>query len=137
MEHVYSFPPQLTTCNSLLQSLLRWSLLLLLLACFPARLSLVCFNTSCHYHLLTNILHSSGCATSCITNANLDGCSATDDVCLCNDQTFVNSVTNCIVNACTGADLANAVATAEALCAAVVCNLLHMHVSNRPLGLFS
>ncbi|KAI6145231.1 hypothetical protein BKA82DRAFT_4171290 [Pisolithus tinctorius] len=59
------------------------------------------------------------CAEPCITNANLDGCSATDDTCLCNSQTFVNSATSCIESACTGSDLQQAEQFAQSLCLSV------------------
>ncbi|KZT00727.1 uncharacterized protein LAESUDRAFT_665566 [Laetiporus sulphureus 93-53] len=59
------------------------------------------------------------CADTCLTNANLDGCNASDDSCLCNDKTFVDSVTSCIESACTGSDLTEAEEYAQQLCLAV------------------
>ncbi|KAI6115318.1 hypothetical protein EDD16DRAFT_1594859 [Pisolithus croceorrhizus] len=59
------------------------------------------------------------CANPCITNANLGGCSATDDTCLCESQTFINSTTTCIESSCTGNDLQEAEQYAQSLCLAV------------------
>ncbi|KAI6112382.1 hypothetical protein EDD17DRAFT_1595822 [Pisolithus thermaeus] len=59
------------------------------------------------------------CANPCITNANLGGCSATDDTCLCENQTFINSTTTCIESSCTGNDLQEAEQYAQSLCLAV------------------
>ncbi|KZP30860.1 hypothetical protein FIBSPDRAFT_777106, partial [Athelia psychrophila] len=60
------------------------------------------------------------CAIPCIEDADLGTCaSASDeDECLCNDSAFIASTTSCIEGACTGADLASAVALAQAACAA-------------------
>ena len=60
------------------------------------------------------------CAISCLQNADLGSCSATDNVCLCNNQPFIDSTTACIENACSGDDLANAEAFAVAICESVV-----------------
>lgn len=76
-------------------------------------------------------LASSACSIPCLVNADLGNCSATDNVCLCKSQAFVNSTTACIENACTGADLANAEADAEAICASVVCPFLYHHALYR------
>ncbi|KDQ56542.1 hypothetical protein JAAARDRAFT_36030 [Jaapia argillacea MUCL 33604] len=59
------------------------------------------------------------CATPCLANANLGGCAATDNACLCKNQAFISSTTACIQANCTGSDLTNAEAAAQALCAAV------------------
>ncbi|KAI6018318.1 hypothetical protein EDC04DRAFT_2742509 [Pisolithus marmoratus] len=59
------------------------------------------------------------CAQTCITNADLGGCSITDDTCLCNNQTFVSSTTSCIESSCTGSDLQEAEQYAQSLCLAV------------------
>ncbi|KAI6020106.1 hypothetical protein PISMIDRAFT_678658 [Pisolithus microcarpus 441] len=59
------------------------------------------------------------CAQTCITSANLGGCSATDDSCLCRNQSFVNAVTSCIESSCTGSDLQQAEEFAQSLCLAV------------------
>ncbi|KAI5989731.1 hypothetical protein EDD15DRAFT_2106711, partial [Pisolithus albus] len=45
------------------------------------------------------------CADTCITNVNLGGCSATDDSCLCHNQSFISSVTSCVEASCSGSDL--------------------------------
>ncbi|KAJ7084076.1 hypothetical protein B0H15DRAFT_406564 [Mycena belliarum] len=59
------------------------------------------------------------CANSCLANPNLGACKAGDDDCLCRDNTFVSTTFACIQAACTGTDLANSIAGAAALCAAV------------------
>ncbi|EDR04189.1 uncharacterized protein LACBIDRAFT_304862 [Laccaria bicolor S238N-H82] len=59
------------------------------------------------------------CAGTCIASADLGGCSATDNACLCKSTAFVDSTAACIETACTGSDLQAAIAAAEALCAAV------------------
>ncbi|KAI6110104.1 hypothetical protein F5141DRAFT_1004140, partial [Pisolithus sp. B1] len=48
------------------------------------------------------------CADTCITSANLGGCSATDNSCLCRSQSFVSAVTSCIETSCSGSDLQQA-----------------------------
>ncbi|KAF8237630.1 hypothetical protein L208DRAFT_1246381, partial [Tricholoma matsutake] len=60
------------------------------------------------------------CAASCIANANLQGCAATNNTCLCTNQAFVNGTTTCIEASCTGSDLTNAIAASQTLCAAAV-----------------
>ncbi|KIJ98605.1 hypothetical protein K443DRAFT_9038 [Laccaria amethystina LaAM-08-1] len=59
------------------------------------------------------------CAGTCIANADLGGCSATDNTCLCKSSTFVTSTATCIESSCKGDDLDAAIAAAEQLCAAV------------------
>ncbi|THH06262.1 hypothetical protein EW145_g4218 [Phellinidium pouzarii] len=59
------------------------------------------------------------CAIACIQTANLDGCSSSDDVCLCSNAAFVNSTTSCIESTCSGSDLAAAEAFAQENCGAV------------------
>ncbi|KAF8622400.1 hypothetical protein AX15_007052 [Amanita polypyramis BW_CC] len=59
------------------------------------------------------------CAQSCLANANLGGCVATDTACTCKNTEFVNSVTQCFFASCQGSDLTKAVSTAQALCRAV------------------
>ncbi|KAJ7130341.1 hypothetical protein C8R44DRAFT_978450 [Mycena epipterygia] len=59
------------------------------------------------------------CASSCLANPNLGGCTAGDDTCLCNSNVFVTSTFQCIEAACKGQDLATAIAGAASLCAAV------------------
>ncbi|KAI0725952.1 hypothetical protein C8Q72DRAFT_561698 [Fomitopsis betulina] len=59
------------------------------------------------------------CASSCLVDADFDGCNSSDDTCLCNSSTFVNSVTSCIESSCSGNDLATAESDAQQLCLAV------------------
>ncbi|KAF5350713.1 hypothetical protein D9756_008564 [Leucocoprinus leucothites] len=59
------------------------------------------------------------CAFECITKADLGGCQATDNNCLCRSDTFLNSSTNCIGQTCKGQDLEDATAAARQLCAIV------------------
>ncbi|KAI6121630.1 hypothetical protein F5141DRAFT_999573, partial [Pisolithus sp. B1] len=61
------------------------------------------------------------CADTCITSANLGGCSATNDSCLCHSQSFVSAVTSCIETSCSGSDLQQAEEFVRSLCLAVVC----------------
>ncbi|KAJ7764614.1 hypothetical protein DFH07DRAFT_770460 [Mycena maculata] len=59
------------------------------------------------------------CASNCLANPDLGGCTAGDDTCLCNNDVFVSSTFSCIEAACTGDDLEQAIAGAASLCAAV------------------
>ncbi|KAL5478523.1 hypothetical protein ACEPAI_2707 [Sanghuangporus weigelae] len=59
------------------------------------------------------------CALTCIANADLGGCSATDNNCLCNNPQFVSSTASCIESSCTGDDLNNAIGFAQQTCEAV------------------
>ncbi|EJD01850.1 uncharacterized protein FOMMEDRAFT_88233 [Fomitiporia mediterranea MF3/22] len=59
------------------------------------------------------------CALTCIGNADLGGCSATDNQCLCTNQQFIQSTTTCIESTCSGSDLAAAEAFAQQSCASV------------------
>lgn len=74
------------------------------------------------YHFALFLTHSllEACAFPCLVGADLGGCDPTDNLCLCNNQVFIQTTTACIEGACTGDDLAAAEATAEALCASVV-----------------
>lgn len=74
------------------------------------------------------------CASSCLADADFDGCNSTDDTCLCKSSTFVNSVTSCIESSCSGNDLQTAEADAQQLCLAVVRALSY---SARYLGLLT
>ncbi|EKM78262.1 hypothetical protein AGABI1DRAFT_114592 [Agaricus bisporus var. burnettii JB137-S8] len=60
-----------------------------------------------------------GCATTCIATADFGGCEATDNACLCKNEGFVSSSTNCIVSTCEGDDLETSLNAAKQLCAAV------------------
>ncbi|KZP30868.1 hypothetical protein FIBSPDRAFT_95271 [Athelia psychrophila] len=59
------------------------------------------------------------CALPCLANADFGNCGNTDNSCLCKSPAFVNGTTTCIESACSGSDLANAIAYSQALCAAV------------------
>ncbi|KAJ7151739.1 hypothetical protein C8R46DRAFT_491770 [Mycena filopes] len=58
------------------------------------------------------------CSSSCFAHPNLGACQAGENECLCKDDTFVNSMFQCIQDACKGQDLATAIADAAGLCAA-------------------
>ncbi|KAJ7720821.1 hypothetical protein B0H16DRAFT_1738654 [Mycena metata] len=58
------------------------------------------------------------CSNNCFAHPNLGACQAGENSCLCKDNTFVTTMFQCIQAACTGADLANAIADAASLCAA-------------------
>ncbi|KZT64997.1 hypothetical protein DAEQUDRAFT_731978 [Daedalea quercina L-15889] len=59
------------------------------------------------------------CASTCLEDADFDGCDESDDTCLCKSSVFVNSVTSCIESSCTGSDLTTAEEDAQQLCLAV------------------
>ncbi|KAG6829257.1 hypothetical protein H0H92_005137 [Tricholoma furcatifolium] len=61
------------------------------------------------------------CADNCLfgSNVDYDGCSETDDVCLCKSQVFVSTSTSCIEAACSGSDLQTALQVSQEICAAV------------------
>ncbi|KAH8827124.1 hypothetical protein DL96DRAFT_1605617 [Flagelloscypha sp. PMI_526] len=59
------------------------------------------------------------CATPCIAGADLDGCQATDNACLCKSKAFVNSTTTCITSSCQGDALTQAISVSQELCAKV------------------
>ncbi|KAI0332236.1 hypothetical protein GY45DRAFT_1335719 [Cubamyces sp. BRFM 1775] len=59
------------------------------------------------------------CANPCLLNADFGSCDPVDDNCLCHSQSFVSSVTNCVVTSCSGADLQQAEAAAQQACASV------------------
>ncbi|KAI3611881.1 hypothetical protein WG66_016217 [Moniliophthora roreri] len=58
------------------------------------------------------------CAATCITQAKIpDGCDPTDNGCLCRNQEFVQSTSDCVKSTCSGNDLTQAEALAQQLCA--------------------
>ncbi|KAL5478509.1 hypothetical protein ACEPAI_2693 [Sanghuangporus weigelae] len=59
------------------------------------------------------------CALTCIANADLGGCAATDNVCLCESQKFVNSTETCFDRECEAQDLEDAGAFVKATCKSV------------------
>ncbi|KAJ7030588.1 hypothetical protein C8F04DRAFT_1112984 [Mycena alexandri] len=58
------------------------------------------------------------CSGACFAHPNLGACQSGENECLCKDNTFVTTMFQCIQDACTGVDLANAIADAAGLCAA-------------------
>ncbi|KAK6971671.1 eukaryotic translation initiation factor 3 subunit 8 N-terminus-domain-containing protein [Favolaschia claudopus] len=56
------------------------------------------------------------CEQDCLAHPNLGNCKASDLTCLCNNNGFVQGTFDCIKAACTGADLASAIALAPATC---------------------
>ncbi|KAF5340448.1 hypothetical protein D9758_013554 [Tetrapyrgos nigripes] len=59
------------------------------------------------------------CAVSCVTENNPSACSATDNVCLCNNKEFLYTTTNCIENACAHADITSGLEEVKAICGSV------------------
>ncbi|KAI0372380.1 hypothetical protein BV20DRAFT_963956 [Pilatotrama ljubarskyi] len=59
------------------------------------------------------------CATPCLASADFGSCDPVDDSCLCKSQSFIDSVTKCIVGACQGDQLQAAESAAQSACASV------------------
>ncbi|KAF8586939.1 hypothetical protein K439DRAFT_1631239 [Ramaria rubella] len=60
------------------------------------------------------------CALSCLASTNTDGCSITDNSCLCNNAQFISTQFTCIQAACTNpADLQQAETFAQQNCLTV------------------
>ncbi|KAL7284696.1 hypothetical protein ACG7TL_002000 [Trametes sanguinea] len=59
------------------------------------------------------------CALPCLANADFGSCDPTDDNCLCHSSGFINSVTSCVLTACSGNDLQQAESAAQQACASV------------------
>ncbi|OSD00537.1 hypothetical protein PYCCODRAFT_1453309 [Trametes coccinea BRFM310] len=59
------------------------------------------------------------CALPCLASADFGSCDPTDDNCLCHSSGFINSVTSCVVSACSGSDLQQAESAAQQACASV------------------
>jgi len=59
------------------------------------------------------------CAGPCLSNAFFGSCQPNDYGCLCRSNAYINSVSSCFVNACSGVELQDAVSGALNLCAAV------------------
>ncbi|KAF8351895.1 hypothetical protein F5887DRAFT_932887 [Amanita rubescens] len=74
------------------------------------------------------------CAAVCISGASLGGCAATDTSCLCKNQAFVTSVTDCIYAKCTGSDLTTAINIAKEMCQAVGVTLTSTPVPTSTAG---
>ncbi|KAL5514638.1 hypothetical protein ACEPAG_1954 [Sanghuangporus baumii] len=58
------------------------------------------------------------CALTCIANADHGRCTATDNVCLCENQKFINSTETCLDRECEAQDLEDARAFVKAACEA-------------------
>ncbi|KAH9474500.1 hypothetical protein JR316_0012960 [Psilocybe cubensis] len=56
------------------------------------------------------------CAVPCALNADYDGCSPTDNHCLCTSSKFVDSTTTCVMSSCTGQDLQDALSFSQGVC---------------------
>lgn len=69
---------------------------------------------------LINHTNCTDCAQSCIASADLGSCSATDNSCLCQTQTYLSPLSSCLAVSCTGGDLQQAEDTLTSTCAAVV-----------------
>ncbi|KAH8112804.1 hypothetical protein DFH11DRAFT_384023 [Phellopilus nigrolimitatus] len=83
------------------------------------RLSVTLLFASTAFATLVSRQSPPQCALTCIATANTGTCSSTDNKCLCANQAFVSSTTNCIESTCTGSDLQSAIQFAQADCAAV------------------
>ncbi|KAI0649884.1 hypothetical protein C8Q79DRAFT_354121 [Trametes meyenii] len=59
------------------------------------------------------------CATPCLASADFGNCDPLDDACLCKNQNFISSTTQCIQGACQGDELQAAVTAAQQACVAV------------------
>ncbi|KZP09227.1 hypothetical protein FIBSPDRAFT_1047496 [Athelia psychrophila] len=59
------------------------------------------------------------CAVPCIENANYGTCGQQDNVCMCNDDNFIDTTTACIESTCSGSDLINAEQYSQAICRSV------------------
>lgn len=66
-------------------------------------------------------INIAACAVTCTSQADLGGCISSDFHCLCTNQKFVSSTTDCIYKTCTGTDLTDSLALSQQLCAKVVC----------------
>ncbi|CAE7148314.1 unnamed protein product [Rhizoctonia solani] len=58
------------------------------------------------------------CAMTCAQSADYDGCSITDNTCMCKSQKFVNSMSSCLDTTCKGDDLTKSKEISNALCVA-------------------
>ena len=67
------------------------------------------------------LLFATACANPCITNADIGTCDPSDLGCLCKDQNFIASTTQCIISSCDAADIQTAEAVARQFCETVVC----------------
>ncbi|KAF5366599.1 hypothetical protein D9758_008974 [Tetrapyrgos nigripes] len=59
------------------------------------------------------------CAFTCISTADTGNCVRSDNDCLCRNQAFIDSTTQCIESSCSGNDLQAALSGAQQLCALV------------------
>ncbi|CAE6410177.1 hypothetical protein ACGC1H_006467 [Rhizoctonia solani] len=58
------------------------------------------------------------CAMSCAQTADYDGCSPTNNTCMCKSQKFIDSMAACLTKSCAGDDLSKAQEISNALCIA-------------------
>ncbi|CAE6537789.1 hypothetical protein RSOLAG22IIIB_05964 [Rhizoctonia solani] len=58
------------------------------------------------------------CAMTCAQSADYDGCSPTNNTCMCKSQKFVDSMTSCLDKTCSGDDLAKSKEISNAICVA-------------------
>ena len=56
---------------------------------------------------------------TCISDADLGGCAATDNVCLCESQVFIDSIEACLDETCSAQDLEDAREFIESVCDSV------------------
>ncbi|TFK31666.1 hypothetical protein BDQ12DRAFT_660193 [Crucibulum laeve] len=59
------------------------------------------------------------CAASCVTNADLGDCAATDTICLCKNPIFVSNVSQCAKDNCSKEDVGPALSAFHAICTSV------------------
>ncbi|KAL1742669.1 hypothetical protein HDZ31DRAFT_75371 [Schizophyllum fasciatum] len=57
------------------------------------------------------------CLLTCIATANTSGCDSSDTACLCGNDTFVSSVTQCVQSSCSADDVQASLEGAQAVCA--------------------
>ncbi|KAG8939967.1 hypothetical protein FRC04_005780 [Tulasnella sp. 424] len=56
------------------------------------------------------------CSIPCFTNADTGSCTPTDNACLCQNNPYLRSTTDCIQSSCSAADLQTATVVARQLC---------------------
>ncbi|KAL1661799.1 hypothetical protein GGF50DRAFT_104839 [Schizophyllum commune] len=57
------------------------------------------------------------CLLTCIATADTSGCDSSDTACLCGNDTFVSSVTQCVQSSCSADDVQASLQGAQAVCA--------------------
>lgn len=61
-----------------------------------------------------------GCSIPCLTNADTGSCTPTENPCLCANDLYLRSTTDCIQSSCSAADLQTAAVVARQICSAAV-----------------